>query len=301
MNRPRITVIGSINMDLVTEADRRPGAGETILGKQFSTIPGGKGANQAVSAARLGGEVTMIGCVGEDAFGKELLNHLEAEGIIIDNVEPVTHSQTGIAAITLAEGDNSIIVVPGANDALTEEKILRYEKIIADSDAVLLQLEIPMPTVIRAAAMAHKHGVKVILNPAPFQKLPEELINDADVITPNEHEYEELMKNYSADPDTLKEKLVITKGGDGTVFYDKGKEIHVPGYQVDVTDTTGAGDSFNGALAVQMAKGASLEESIRYANAVGALSVTKFGAQSGMPKADDVHNFVTGSDPRICG
>ncbi|MBM7646640.1 ribokinase [Scopulibacillus daqui] len=292
MARPKITVIGSINMDLVTEADRRPEAGETTLGRQFSTIPGGKGANQAVSAARLGGKVTMIGCVGEDAFGKDLLEHLEREGIITENVEPVTQLKTGIAAITLAEGDNSIIVVPGANNALTEDRIVQYENIIADSDAVLLQLEIPMPTVIRAAKLASKHGVKVILNPAPFQKLPDELVNDADIITPNEHEYVALMKEYSGDPNTIKEKLVITKGGEGTVFYKQGQEVHIRGYKVNAVDTTGAGDSFNGALAVQIAKGASLEDAVRYANAVGALSVTKFGAQSGMPTADEVHHFL---------
>ncbi len=290
--QPTITVIGSINMDLVTEADRRAGAGETILGKEFSTIPGGKGANQAVAAARLGGKVEMIGCVGGDAFGKELLRHLEAEGIILDNVRSITHSKTGIAAITLAEGDNSIIVVPGANNELTEEMIVQNEAVIANSDVVLVQLEIPLPTVVKAAELAHQHGVRVILNPAPMQQLPNKLIQYVDVITPNELEYGELMKNYSGDPNKLKEKLVITKGGKGTVCYDEGREVHVPGHQVDVVDTTGAGDSFNGGLAVQLAKGASLEESCRYANAVGALSVMKFGAQSGMPTDEEVRNLI---------
>ncbi|MBT2216992.1 ribokinase [Virgibacillus dakarensis] len=298
--QPKITVIGSINMDLVTEANRRPEAGETVLGKQFSTIPGGKGANQAVAAARIGGKVTMIGCVGEDPFGKELLDHLEAEGIIIDNMESVPGVKTGIAAITLAEEDNSIVVVPGANNLVTERMILQNEEVIANSDAVLLQLEIPLSTVVNAAAIAYQHGVRVILNPAPFQKLPDKLIDFADVITPNEHEYEELIKDYSGDLNKLKEKLVITKGGEGIVYYEKGTEIHVPGHQVEVVDTTGAGDSFNGGLAVQLAKGASFEDSCHYACAVGALSVTKFGAQSGMPTDKEVNGLLkNGNKERI--
>ncbi|WP_085992233.1 ribokinase [Oceanobacillus senegalensis] len=290
--QPKITVIGSINMDLVTEAYKRPKAGETILGKKFSTIPGGKGANQAVAAARLGGKVTMIGCVGEDLFGKELLIRLEAEGVMTDHVRSVPSSKTGTAAITLAEGDNSIIVVPGANNELTEEMIVQNEEVIADSDVVIVQLEIPLPTVVKAATIAHHHGVKVILNPAPIQKLPDKLIDLAYVITPNEHEYKVLIKNYSGDLSKLERKLIITKGGDGTVFYDKGKQVHLPSYHVDVVDTTGAGDSFNGGLAVQLAKGLSLKESCRYANAVGALSVMKLGAQSGMPTDTEVRQFI---------
>ncbi|MFC7392988.1 ribokinase [Scopulibacillus cellulosilyticus] len=295
MPQPKITVIGSINMDLVTESDRRPEAGETILGDRFSMIPGGKGANQAVSAARLGGSVTMIGCVGDDVFGRELTDNLKKEGINTNKIKTLSDKETGIAAITLAEGDNSIIVVPGANYAITEASIQEYEETIAASDAVLLQLEIPMPTVIKAAEVAHHHGVKVILNPAPIQQLPDELIDYADVITPNEHEYEQLMKDYSGDPEALKKKLVVTKGGEGTVFFENGEEVHVPGYKVDVIDTTGAGDSFNGALAVQLAKGESLKASCRYANAVGALAVTKLGAQSGMPTDEEVNKLLNQS------
>lgn len=289
----RITVIGSINMDLVAEASRRPEAGETILGSKFSTIPGGKGANQAVAAARLGGNVTMIGCVGDDAFGSTLRHNLKEEGINVDHVNTVTDTKTGIASITLADNDNSIVVVPGANNEVTEEMMLQYEDVIAGSDIVLLQLEIPLPTVVKAAELARRHGVSVILNPAPIQKLPDELIDYSTYLTPNEHEYDALMKDYTGDANALRQKLVITQGGDGTIFYEKAKDVHVPGYSVDVADTTGAGDCFNGGLAVQLAKGASLQESCRYANAAGALSVTKFGAQSGMPTDQEVNKLLS--------
>lgn len=234
----------------------------------------------------------MIGCVGDDVFGRELIENLKKEGIDTSKVKTLADRETGIAAITLAEGDNSIIVVPGANAALTEASITEYEEAIAQSDAVLLQLEIPLSTVVKAAEMAHHHKVKVILNPAPIQKLPDELIHYADVITPNEHEYEQLMKDYEGDPEDLKQKLVITKGGEGTVFFEDGKDIHVPGYKVNVVDTTGAGDSFNGALAVRLAKGESLKASCRYANAVGALAVTKLGAQAGMPTDKEVAKML---------
>ncbi|WP_132746866.1 ribokinase [Scopulibacillus darangshiensis] len=292
MNEPVITVIGSINMDLVTESDMRPKAGETLLGSHFSMIPGGKGANQAVAAARLGAKVNMIGCVGDDLFGEQLTANLKKEGIAADYVEPVTHQQTGIAAITLAEGDNSIIVVPGANHDLSADHISKFEALIAESDVVLLQLEIPLEAVVKAAELAKKHRVKVVLNPAPIQGLPDQLINSADLITPNEHEYDQLKRDYQGDLQVLKNKLVVTKGGAGTAIFKNGKETIVPGYAISVVDTTGAGDAFNGALAVQVAKGASLEEACRSANAVGALAVTKLGAQSGMPTADEVEAFL---------
>ncbi len=292
MTAPKITIIGSINMDLVIETERMPKQGETITGRQFSMIPGGKGANQAVAAARLGAEVTMIGAVGKDAFGDELLKQLEKENINIANVKPVTDLATGVASITLAEQDNSIIVVPGANHSLTPEDLQSYETVIKNSDVVLLQLEIPIETVQKAAELAHKHHVKVVLNPAPIQELPETLLEVVDVITPNEHEYEALTLSQPNYYTSLEEKLIITQGGNGTVYFDQGEKRHIPSHKVDVVDTTGAGDAFNGGLAVKLAEGASRSEAVAFANAVGALSVTKFGAQAGMPTLEEVTQFI---------
>jgi len=296
MNKPKVTVIGSINMDLVTETVKVPTLGETVIGKQFTTIPGGKGANQAVAAARLGAEVTMIGAVGDDAFGGELTTHLKNEGINVNHVEPITEISTGIASITIADKDNSIIVVPGANYQLTEDKIDKLEEVIANSDIILLQLEIPMATVERAVEIAKKHKVKVILNPAPAQALSEKLIDMIDYITPNEHElaffYDTQNEKVEDLINRVGEKFIVTKGSKGVYFYQDGKEVHVPGFSVDVVDTTGAGDSFNGALAVALSKAYSLEQACHYGNAVGALSVTKFGAQTGMPTDEEVKYFI---------
>lgn len=286
----KIVVIGSINMDLVTQTQAVPRLGETVLGTSFTTNPGGKGANQAVAAARLNADVTMIGAVGNDSFGKELLHHLQNQGIFTGNVEPVTHKETGIASITIANHDNSIIVVPGANDCVTEELVEKYEDVIAKNDTMLLQLEIPLKSVIKAAELAKKHGVRVILNPAPYQDLPEELLQLVDYITPNEYEAEELLK--ASNLKNLHEKLIITKGAEGVSFYENGLEKNISSYKVEVVDTTGAGDSFNGAFAVALSEGKTIEEACSFAVAVGALAVTKLGAQSGMPTREQVEAFL---------
>ncbi|NNU83786.1 ribokinase [Geobacillus sp. BMUD] len=290
MNKPVITVIGSINMDLVTVAARFPNQGETILGERFLTTPGGKGANQAVAAARLGADVRMIGAVGEDAFGRELLRSLQSEGISVDGVKPVTHQHTGIASITISEQDNRIIVVPGANHALTPEDLDKYESIIAQSDACLLQLEIPIPVVERAVSLAHRRGVRVIVNPAPAQPLPPSVLEQADFLTPNEHERTWLFAGM--DERTLVNKLIVTEGAKGVRIWQDGQEQLIPGFRVSVVDTTGAGDTFNGALAVALAEGKPLAEACRFANAAAALSVTKLGAQAGMPTREDVESFL---------
>jgi ribokinase len=295
LEKRNITVIGSINMDIVTKTNIIPKVGETVMGDAFFTIPGGKGANQAVAAARLGSNVKIIGCVGNDAFGKELRGHLESQGIIIDNVKPVTHTSTGVASITLSEGDNSIIVVPGANYELTPEVVKQHEKIIADSDMLLLQLEIPLNSVIEAVKLAKKHQVPVILNPAPIQELPKELLQQVDYLTPNEHEQELLISACKWSDEELKElkaKCIVTKGSKGIELYKNAEKL-IPGYKVEAVDTTGAGDSVNGALAVSLSNGVSLEEACQFANAVGALSVTKLGAQSGMPTKQEVEAFLS--------
>ncbi len=294
MNNKKITVIGSINMDLVTSANRVPNMGETVLGEAFHTIPGGKGANQAVAAARLGAETTMIGCVGDDSFGHELWKHLKNQGINTEYVEHIPSSSTGIASITLSSGDNSIIVVPGANYHVTPEVVARYEEVIAGSDILLLQLEIPLGSVEKAVELAVKHHVKVILNPAPIQPLPKELLQKINYLTPNEHEQQLLLDSNEwteTEREEMLRKCIITKGSKGVAFYSDG-EREIPSFKVDVVDTTGAGDSFNGALAYALSNEMELEEACHFANAVAALSVTKLGAQGGMPTIEQVREFL---------
>jgi ribokinase len=289
----KITVVGSINMDLVTSANRVPAIGETVLGETFHMIPGGKGANQAVAAARLGADTTLISCVGNDSFGLELLEHLKKQGVNTQFVETVKDLSTGIASITLANGDNQIIVVPGANFKVTPELVAKNEDVIASSDILLLQLEIPLPSVEKAVELANKHGVKVILNPAPFLPLSKELLQKIDVITLNASESELLFEvNWTAAEraDILK-KCIITKGSKGIVFF-QGHETEISGFRVDVVDTTGAGDTFNGALAYSLSGGMAIDDACVFANAAAALSVTKLGAQGGMPAREAVLEFL---------
>lgn len=283
-------------MDLVTKTTQVPRIGETLMGESFFTIPGGKGANQAVAATRLGAEVTLIGCVGNDAFGSQLTEGLTKEGINMSRVKPVTHATTGIASITLSKGDNSIIVVPGANYKVTPEYVKNYEEVIAESDVLLLQLEIPLESVEEAVRIAKKHGVKVILNPAPIQSLSKEVLEQIDYLTPNEHEQEMLLASSEwteEELQSIKAKCIVTKGSKGVILFQDGIEKEIPSFQVDVIDTTGAGDSFNGALALSLSEGMLLEEACKFANAVGALSVTKLGAQGGMPTRKEVEEFLT--------
>ncbi|MFD2445000.1 ribokinase [Bacillus sp. CGMCC 1.16607] len=294
MVKKKITVIGSINMDLVTSTNQIPKVGETVLGDAFHTIPGGKGANQAVAAARLGADVTMIGCVGDDFFGKILIDHLNQQGIHTENVEYVPNTSSGVATITLSDSDNSIIVVAGANNHVTPMLIDKNEEIIANSSMLLLQLEIPLESVIRAVDIAKKHHIPVILNPAPIQKLPKDLLEKVDFITPNEHEQELLLSSVNGtieELEKLKAKCIVTKGSKGVMIYQNG-EMDIPSFKVEAVDTTGAGDSFNGALAFALCEGYPLVDACQFANVVGAISVTKLGAQTGMPTRSEVGEFL---------
>jgi ribokinase len=282
-------------MDLVTSTTQIPKVGETVLGNSFHTIPGGKGANQAVAAARLGADVTMIGAVGNDSFGKTLVEHLTKEGINTENIVKVKDTSTGIASIIVSDADNSIIVVPGANNHVTPELIGKHEDKIINSNILLLQLEIPLESVIRAVELAKKHGVQTILNPAPIQKLPKELLEMVDYLTPNEHEQTLLFDSIEGTEEELakfKEKCIVTKGSKGVMIYKNGEKIEIPSIQVEAVDTTGAGDSFNGALATALCEGLDIEEACRFANVVGAISVTKLGAQTGMPTKKEVEEFL---------
>jgi ribokinase len=278
-----ITVVGSINMDLVVGTERFPKQGETVLGNLHTTVPGGKGANQAVAAARLGGKVAMIGAVGTDPFGDELVANLENEGVDVSKVKRV-EGPSGIANILLSEGDNRIIVVPGANHQLTPEDIGHCEAAIASSDLVVLQLEIPIPSVLRALEIARRNQVPVILNPAPADGFSPEFLQYEPILTPNESEAAMMFgENWEQALEAHPNRLIVTLGRDGARYYDGERHIVVPGIQVNAVDTTGAGDTFNGALAVALAEMIRLEDAIRFANAAASLSVEQFGAQGGMP------------------
>lgn len=305
MNNKKVAVIGSLNMDIVVETPRHPQVGETLLGDRVRFIPGGKGANQAVAAARLGGKVAMIGAVGEDAFGLELLSALERDGVDVAGVRRLSGTATGIASIYISEGDNSIVVVPGANEQVQPEDIDRNAEKLEQADIVLLQLEIPVETALYAARKAKELGKTVVLNPAPAQPLPEELFHCADFMTPNRTE----LSGYTgiaADGNTLRTAMqrlkelgtanvVTTLGAGGSAYLDENGEVClVAGHPVPVVDTTGAGDCFNAALAVSIAQERSLREAVEYAALASALAVTKFGAQAGMPTQEEVRLFAAG-------
>jgi ribokinase len=286
----KISVIGSSSMDLVVSSKKRPLAGETVLGESFKTVPGGKGANQAVAAARLGAEVSMIGCVGDDHYGKEIMKNFQQNGVNIDNMEPVTGMESGTAHIILAEGDNSIIVVKGANDCVTPSFVKKAENIIAQSDIVLIQQEIPEETVEIVGQICKKYKIPLLLNPAPAREISKEVIEAASFITPNEHEASVLFKELTQQ-EALKKfpnKLFITEGKAGVRYFDEKQERLILSYPVQVVDTTGAGDTFNAAFAVALAEGMNLEQGLRFANRAASLSVTKFGAQGGMPTRAEV-------------
>ncbi|MED4693293.1 ribokinase [Peribacillus frigoritolerans] len=286
----RIAVVGSSSMDLVVTSAKRPMAGETVLGDSFITVPGGKGANQAVAAARLGAEVSMVGCVGDDVYGEIILDNLKKNHVNTKYVEPVTGYASGTAHITLSEGDNSIIVVKGANDFITPEYVEKAKKVIEESDIVLVQQEIPEETVEYLADLCNMLQKRLLLNPAPARKLSEAVIQQASFLTPNEHEFEILFDGRDR-TEVLTEypnKLFITEGKNGVRYFDGHEEKVVPSFEVEAVDTTGAGDTFNAAFAVAVAEGKNFDESLLFANRAASISVTKLGAQGGMPQRVEV-------------
>ncbi|QWU43601.1 MULTISPECIES: ribokinase [Bacillus] len=289
---PNIAVVGSISMDLVAVSKIRPKAGETVIGEAFHTIPGGKGANQAVAAARLGANVAMVGAVGNDDYGTVVRKNLENERVFIDYVVPVTDRTTGIAHIVLAEEDNSIVVVQGANALVNESIVDRSKDLLVKADMVVLQLEIPLETVKYVLAICEEHTIPVMLNPAPAQVLSEDILEKATYITPNEHECRIVLDDFTSPIEDLlakyPNKLLMTEGSNGVRFHNGTEVVQVSSIAVDVVDTTGAGDTFNGALAVALSEGETLQKAIRFANIAGGLSVTKLGAQGGMPTRDRV-------------
>jgi ribokinase len=299
-----ILVLGSFMMDLVVRTERAPEAGETIIGQSFGRFPGGKGANQAVAAARLGGKVRMAGKLGRDQFGDEFLSVLAAEGVDTDLILRDETAPTGVGSIVVEQsGQNRIIVVPGANMQYTAEETDRLEPVIRESKLLIMQLEMRMEVVQRAAELAARHGVPVILNPAPARSLDDALLANVSYLTPNETELEILsglpVRDVGEAERAAKRLLdkgvrhiIVTLADKGALICTESGTEHVPGFPVQAVDTVAAGDSFNGALAVQLIGGKPLAEAVRYANAVGALTVTKQGAIPSLPTADEVQAFL---------
>jgi ribokinase len=303
MTTAKIALLGSFNTDLVTYTSRMPVPGETILGLDFKSGPGGKGSNQAVAAARLGGAVAFIGRIGQDAYGEMALDLWEREGIDSRYVvrDPDTH--TGLAAILVDEvGENMIVVVSGANMAISPADIDRAQVAIADADVLLTQLEVPLPAVVRALEIARAHGVQTMLNPAPGQQLSPDVLALVDVITPNQHEAALITGQATDDPQVAANGLrarqagtvIMTLGATGVLSVDQAGTRRVPVFQVEAVDTTGAGDAFNGGLAVALGEGMSLDRALRFASAAAALSVTRPGAADAMPTRQEVEVLLAG-------
>jgi len=302
----KIIVVGSSNTDMVVKTPHIPTPGETVLGGKFLMAAGGKGANQAVAAARLGAEVTLVARVGQDVFGEQALAGFRREGLITRYVTTDPETPSGVALIFVgAAGENSIAVAPGANVHLSPGDVRRAREAMEGADVLLLQLEIPLETVLAAAEMAHRAGVRVILNPAPAppEPLPADLLACVDVFTPNENEAGLPAGAQVTDLSTAElaaRRLtdqgvgasVITLGARGALIVTPDAQRLVPGFLADVVDTTAAGDAFNGGLAVALAEGRSLEEAVCFANACGALATTRIGAQPSLPTAGDVEAFL---------
>ncbi len=290
----KIVVVGSASIDLTVISDKRPLAGETVIGKELLLSPGGKGANQAVAAARLGAEVAFVGAVGKDNYANEIINNLKQNQVNTEYLSQLENAASGTAHITLAEGDNSIVVIPAANMQLTPAMIDATFELIRSADIVMVQQEIPISVIEHVSKICHDLGVKLLLNPAPIREIPASVINAASYITPNEHEAVALFPGLSLEGSLAKNphKLIVTQGKNGALYHDGKEQVLVAGFKVSAIDTTGAGDTFNAAFAVAIAEGKSFGESIRFANAAAALSVQKLGAQGGMPYREEVERML---------
>jgi len=300
--KPKIVVIGSSNTDMICRVPHIPKPGETVLGSDFFTVQGGKGANQAVAAARAGGDVTFIACVGNDLFGKQAIEAYKADGIDTSCIEMIDNVPTGVALINVADsGENSIAVAPGANARLTPEMIDKYRDVILSAQILLMQLEIPIETVYHLVRMGYAANIPVVLNPAPAREIDPSIIPMIYCITPNEHEAVLLSGIFPPDPELVSEmaqeiqkkgvqNVIITLGSKGALYHQGPHEQIVPGIPVQAVDTTAAGDTFNGFLVVELAKGKTFFEAISVANKAAAISVTRMGAQPSIPYFSEINS-----------
>ena len=308
---PLIVVVGSLNADLVVRVRRFPRAGETIEGEGFARYPGGKGANQAYAAARLGGRAAMVGLVGRDEPGSWLVEHLRGVGVDTAGVGHTADEPTGVALITIdAEGQNHIVLVPGANGGMTASLLARAAEMIGEAAVVLLQLEIPVETVVAAARAAQAASATVILDPAPARPVPDDLLRLADYVTPNETELAVLTGGgTTGSMDDIRRRagqlhargcrrVVVKCGRAGAYLFVEGRAaLHWPPHAVDPVDTTAAGDAFNAAFAVALAAGEDAAAAGRFAAAAAAVSVTRAGAQPSMPDRREVEALLAGARP----
>ena len=299
MVKPKITVIGSSNTDMICKVPQIPRPGETIMGTEFFTVQGGKGANQAVAAARAGGDVTFIACVGNDAFGQQAIESYKKEGINTSCIQKMEGVVTGVALIIVADsGENSISVAPGANAKLSCQMIDEYKEVILAADIVLLQLEIPIETVYHVIRLVHAAQIPVVLNPAPSCRIDPEILAMLTLVTPNEHEAFMISgmvteTNSISDMAIEIEKtgiksVIITTGSKGALCRQNGVEEVIPAMEVKAVDTTAAGDTFNGHLVVELSKGRNIQDAIKIANKAAAISVTRVGAQPSIPYAEEL-------------
>ncbi|WP_309266788.1 ribokinase [Aeromonas salmonicida] len=300
----RLVVLGSVNADHVLRVPHFPRPGETLTGHSYQVVPGGKGANQAVAAARLGAPVSFIARIGDDAIGQQMRQGFEQDGIDVSAVELDETLPTGIAIIYVSdEGENSIGISAEANGALSPAMVKRHEAMIADAHTLLLQLEVPLESVFEAAKLARSHGTRVVLNPAPARPLPAELLVLVDLITPNQTEAELLTGVKVSDEASAAQAaarfhqmgisdVMITLGSQGVYCSNARQQQLIPGFRVEAVDTTAAGDTFNGALLAAELAGADFNAAVRFAHGAAALSVTKFGAQSSIPSKVEVDAFL---------
>ena len=300
MKQEAVLVIGSANMDMVVTAEHFPQPGETILGKKFGMFPGGKGANQAVACAKLDGITYFIGKMGKDIFKEKLVQNMKNDGVNLDYLLIDNKESTGIALITVdATGENEIVVVSGSNMKLAPDEVASKRHVFQQVNVVLTQLEIPLETVQKAAELAKASSALLILNPAPARTLPEHLLKQVDFLTPNETELEILSGKSVKDVESAKaaaanllkkgvKNIIVTLGEKGALLVNENQHKLFPTRQVTAVDTTAAGDAFNGALALSLAKGEEIAAAIQFANQVASFSVTRMGAQSSMPTRDEI-------------
>ncbi|MBR4879485.1 MAG: ribokinase [Clostridia bacterium] len=295
-----ILVIGSLNMDLVINTDRIPVPGETLHGSGFSHFPGGKGANQASACARAGGNVKMLGKVGNDAYGDILLKNLSQDGVNISGVEREDIS-TGVAVITVCKGENTIILDKGANGMVDKDYIDRHIDAIDWADYVIMQYEIPMETIVYIAQLAKSKGKAIVIDPAPMLDAPRELYEMADIILPNETETAHLIGETLEPEDAVKKmhqlgakNVIMTLGKKGSLFYDGEKIINQPAYKVKAIDSTGAGDCFTGSLVAHLATEKTMEEALEFATKASAIAVGRRGAQPSFPWKSEVEKWKKG-------
>lgn len=295
----KITVVGSINVDNVLKVSRLPKEGETISAENYDIKFGGKGANQAVAARKLGAYVSLIGAVGKDDMGKQNISNFKNIGMNVEEIK-ISNNQTGCAVIPVDEsGNNMIIIYPGANDSVNEEHIKKYEYLIKECDLVMLQFEIPMSSVEYAAKVAKKYNKIIVLNPAPAKKISSSLLKMVDYITPNETELMEItgVSDIEKGAESLIEKgvknVIVTLGDKGCLYMNKYETIKMDSFNVDAVDSTAAGDSFNAAFAVSVCENKKIKESLRFASAAGALTATKRGAQNSLPDRCELEKFLS--------